>query len=247
MNRWQVTKVLFAIVAVWLVPSSAGAAGFNCRFASTAVEKMICDEPELSRMDETMVDLYKAQIANASNRDEVTAQQYKWRTEVRDKCTSAYCLVLAYRNRLGILGLRSSEPHGPPSQLSAPGQPFIPVFTTSVVRGAPNPIVSGTTNLPDGALLQITLQGLPPECIPRCIYLTSSATVVGGKFTSESFGNLEPGAYRLFVGTGFASGQPKRVQDVIGQHSENVVGPTLHRLPGVSEPFIEYETRAVLR
>jgi len=92
--------------ALGLLTASAPvqAAGFNCKYAKTQVEKLICADPELSKLDDEMKSLYDQVKSETTGVDGETGQvrdpagqaQTLWREKVRDACTDAACLKKAY-------------------------------------------------------------------------------------------------------------------------------------------------------
>lgn len=98
-NRW-VFSVLGMVVFGGGVP--AGAASFDCAKAATAVEKMICNDDGLSRLDDQMAADYKAQLAARSNDPSVREAQATWLQE-RNRCRDEVCLGFVYLDRLRAL------------------------------------------------------------------------------------------------------------------------------------------------
>lgn len=80
----------------------------------------------------------------------------------------------------------------------------------------------GTTNLPDGAELLVTLSN------DDGFRAQSKTNVENGDFKTEQYTNqgdqLETGTYTVEVTMGFASTQPENVQEVIGEESEYLKG-----------------------
>lgn len=83
----------------------AHGASFDCSKASTKVEKIICSNQELSKLDDSLGEDY-ADALNAvsgKKRIEFISKQVHWMKDVRDKCSDKECLVKAYKARLNIL------------------------------------------------------------------------------------------------------------------------------------------------
>ncbi len=75
---------------------------FDCDKASTLVERSICDNPLLGRLDYALSDNYKHMIASNIGdgaRSDLKITQKKWIAE-RNNCTGSDCLVDAYRKRM---------------------------------------------------------------------------------------------------------------------------------------------------
>ena len=96
------------------------------------------------------------------------------------------------------------------------------------VTELPRPMVAGTTNLPDGTELLVSVESLTAKYSAQ-----NKTTVTGGKFQTVNFSdlgsNLNPGRYSAEVIMPIATVQPKSVQAVIGSDGRDVagaVGPT---------------------
>jgi len=84
------------------------AAGFDCRYAKSHVEKLICANPELSRFDSQLKDLFVTVQNETSGHDGETGalidpigdEQRQWRETVRDRCPDVSCLRKAYTARI---------------------------------------------------------------------------------------------------------------------------------------------------
>lgn len=79
-----------------LVLPMAQAASFDCKKASTAVEKSICANPELSFLDEILTSTYQKVIDVATDRSGVHRYQREWLTKIRDACQDEGCLKNTY-------------------------------------------------------------------------------------------------------------------------------------------------------
>lgn len=91
------------------------AASFDCTKAVTAVEKMICNDDGLSRLDDQMAADYKAQLAARPNDPLVREAQATWLQE-RNRCKDEVCLGFVYLDRL-----RTLSPNGQPVVKSPAG------------------------------------------------------------------------------------------------------------------------------
>ena len=102
-------RVIGVAAGLILAPfGTVQAAGFDCAKASSQVEKLICADPELSRLDDELAKDFEAIRRETSGIDGETGKpsfpfgrdQERWRTTVRDKCGNSACLAEAYRTRL---------------------------------------------------------------------------------------------------------------------------------------------------
>jgi len=101
-----------------------------------------------------------------------------------------------------------------------------------------HPLVRGTTNLPDGALLAVTLSQTAGG-----FTATTMATVQGGGFTAGPFNrdgrDLEPGGYRIEVVMEM-SVQPKPVRLIVGSHGMQMEGDLIRQ--GSTGQLVVYST-----
>jgi|GEM_PF-1279840 len=96
LNRFQT-----ALLSTLMV-SSSYAASFDCRKASTEVEKMICSDSQLSHLDEDLHSAYK----NAQKHKDpqlLKQQQLRWLKYTRNDCTTLTCLKDVYELRIDRL------------------------------------------------------------------------------------------------------------------------------------------------
>lgn len=129
-------------------------------------------------------------------------------------------------------------------------RPLIVVFT--VQSSFDRPVIEGTTNLPDGTKLIVSLK-TPAPCRPDCQYMQSESTVKNGRFIAGQFESqfglehifssydpglvrdggmvrfqdhrLVPGTYTLEITTPMAELEPDEVRAIIGPQGENLKGP----------------------
>lgn len=97
----QATPIASPAVQSTVSPTSAGPS-FDCAKASTPVEKSICADPILSRLDRAMADNYSAMRNSdigAEAREELKASQRQW-AAARSSCNTTQCLADSYRTRI---------------------------------------------------------------------------------------------------------------------------------------------------
>lgn len=88
------------IVVGWLVlGGSAQAASFDCAKAQSKVEHLICDNPEISKLDEELNAAYKAALQDEKQADTTMQAQKQWMKE-RNGCADAACVKQVYESRL---------------------------------------------------------------------------------------------------------------------------------------------------
>lgn len=75
---------------------------FDCKNAATLVEKLICREPLLMRLDVALAENYKRMLASNIGdgaKSHLRSTQKSW-LSIRDKCENRDCIVNAYRQRV---------------------------------------------------------------------------------------------------------------------------------------------------
>ncbi len=108
MKRETILRLLTAGVSACVVNAvgaSATAQSFDCGKAMTAVEKMICADADLSKLDTDMAQAFKAARRTL---DVAAIGQVAWLKDVRNRCATAGCLRDAYRKRIADLGSLNS-------------------------------------------------------------------------------------------------------------------------------------------
>ncbi|NCA72457.1 MAG: DUF1311 domain-containing protein [Sphingobacteriia bacterium] len=98
-------RVIFTLVLLLGVAPLAQAASFDCRKAATLVETTICQDVELSALDDALAEQYQmlmaAQIGDSARQSLKTTQR-AWLKQ-RNRCQDRGCLFRAYRDRLDTL------------------------------------------------------------------------------------------------------------------------------------------------
>lgn len=90
---------------------AAHAASFDCARASTNIEKVICGDKELSKLDEKLSVAYKSALASGINQKTVRESQRDWIEQRRNRCDQyvktlshvTTCLKTAYEERIFLL------------------------------------------------------------------------------------------------------------------------------------------------
>lgn len=104
-NAW-IAVTLFG----WtLMVSLAQAASFDCAKASTKVEKLICGDAALSKLDEELNTAYKTAVQDEKQTDTIKQAQKQWMKE-RNGCDDAGCVKRAYEVRLSSLKVTHTSP-----------------------------------------------------------------------------------------------------------------------------------------
>lgn len=92
----------FCAINILVFVMTAQAASFNCAKASAKVEHIICDNAEISKLDEELNAAYKGVLQDGQQADTVKQSQKQWMKE-RNGCADANCVEMAYRSRIDEL------------------------------------------------------------------------------------------------------------------------------------------------
>jgi uncharacterized protein len=90
---------VLSLLTLALLASTAQAVSFDCQKAKTFTEKAICQNPELSALDDELDAEYQAVKAKGGNNKALKKQQDKWLKE-RDACQTEGCVKKAYQKRI---------------------------------------------------------------------------------------------------------------------------------------------------
>jgi uncharacterized protein len=101
-SRYVWPPIVLALLLA-TVSTVSQSASFDCAKAAMPIEKLICTDAELSRLDEELAVAYRAALALASNTDSFKIEQRKWLAATRGQCADTPCLKRAYRARLAEL------------------------------------------------------------------------------------------------------------------------------------------------
>lgn len=104
MNKYIKQYIWVAIALLgWLAMAlPAQATSFDCSKAATKVEKLICDDAVLSKLDDELNAAYKNALQNEKQAGSVRQTQKQWMEE-RNDCYNAACLNGTYVIRLSTL------------------------------------------------------------------------------------------------------------------------------------------------
>jgi uncharacterized protein len=109
------SAVVFFTILICCASNSgpANAASFDCAKAVSLVETSVCNNPQLSALDDDLDAAYRAALAMSSDKVALKAVQLAWLQNVRNKCATERCLGAAYQAR--IVSLSQGEPSLPKS------------------------------------------------------------------------------------------------------------------------------------
>tara|TARA_B100001109_G_C18865045_1_gene476777 strand:+ start:1674 stop:2969 length:1296 start_codon:yes stop_codon:yes gene_type:complete len=107
------------LVSSVIAPAQLMAAGFDCKKASTAMEKKICSDKTLDQMDTLLSDMYRRAYRNADNKEAVKTAQLEWLQQRNQVCaadkTGEACERLyidAYQRLIPVYYSGSDKPAG---------------------------------------------------------------------------------------------------------------------------------------
>lgn len=85
-------------------PSASIPPSFNCKYAATRAEKLICGDDDLASLDRELNRSYRRLDGVAGPlRQQIAAEQRGWRIGQRDACGDAACVADAMRQRIIVL------------------------------------------------------------------------------------------------------------------------------------------------
>lgn len=97
-------KILLpAVILTLSFPMLSCAASFDCSKAASTTEKMICNDPAISKLDEQLAAAYKTASDAATDKDALKTQQRDWLKQNRNLCGDTTCLTQTYQNRIAEL------------------------------------------------------------------------------------------------------------------------------------------------
>lgn len=96
----MINRVIKIGLSASLLITSLYSASFDCKKASTFIENTICNDAELSKLDEELAAAYKKVFKSLSDKTDLKKEQLDWLKSSRDKCMSLECLKTSYTNRV---------------------------------------------------------------------------------------------------------------------------------------------------
>ncbi|GBC62739.1 DUF1311 domain-containing protein [Desulfonema ishimotonii] len=96
-------RMLLMLSICLMMTINANAASFDCRKATTLIEKYICSDKQLSDLDDLLLLAYKKAKSNSSNPKQLKSQQITWLKNVRNACQTPETLKQVYTDRINVL------------------------------------------------------------------------------------------------------------------------------------------------
>jgi uncharacterized protein len=102
LSQHKAAGLIVIMAAAALTSTVCVAAGFDCSKA-IGIEKSICADHRLSRLDDELNIAYKLNLAQGNHRAEQVAEQRRWISDKRNACADNACLARAYRQRINTI------------------------------------------------------------------------------------------------------------------------------------------------
>lgn len=84
--------------------SNSFSPSFDCAKASTGIEKLICRDRDLSKLDVDLSIAYAKARENSVNPNKVQSEQIYWIKSSRNACSDKSCLMTVYKQRIAEVG-----------------------------------------------------------------------------------------------------------------------------------------------
>ena len=97
-------RYLLLIAPLSLAVQPVTAASFDCSKAHLPIEKLICSDAHLSKIDDDLAAAYEQAIAKTGSKSTITQWQWEWsRYSAVASCKNAQCLETAISSRIALL------------------------------------------------------------------------------------------------------------------------------------------------
>jgi len=95
--------VIFMSFTILVAATYVSGGGFDCSKATTSVEKLICSDETVSKLDDELAKVYRQALHDISDKKELKSQQRTWGRKVRNSCKDIACLKLKYDEKISAL------------------------------------------------------------------------------------------------------------------------------------------------
>ena len=104
-SNLQKNIFIFVLMAI---STGTQSASFDCQKARSVTEKLICQDEELSRLDEELASIYKNSISKSEfPKDLIANQKNAWKQREAE-CSTKSCLIDWYAQRKTFFGAESA-------------------------------------------------------------------------------------------------------------------------------------------
>lgn len=104
----MILKLMLGIFFLLIIAGNIHAASFDCGKATSEVEKLICGDDELSRLDESLNKAYQQALEQTLFKEQIMRSQKQWLKKKRNECRNPQCMKKAYEARINELEFLSS-------------------------------------------------------------------------------------------------------------------------------------------
>jgi len=119
--RFSLVSILTGACSIAGFSNVATGASFDCSRATYTAEVLVCQNPELSALDDRLAALYSSVRLESSNPRQLVLDERAWIAH-RNACQTIECIANAYKTRLSEL----AGPTEPVSTGSSMGVPLVP-------------------------------------------------------------------------------------------------------------------------
>jgi uncharacterized protein len=104
----KINNLILGTFLLLIIAGNVNAASFDCKKATSEVEKIICNDGELSRLDDALNKVYLQALKRTDIKEQTIKSQKQWLKELRNACQDADSLKEAYETRIWEL---TPSPH----------------------------------------------------------------------------------------------------------------------------------------
>jgi len=107
MNNKTIISMKCILIVCWMMALvlPVQAASFDCGKATSKVEKLICEDDELSKLDDALNKTYGQVLDRSEDKQAAVKEQRQWLKKVRNTCQDKVCLKTACQERINKLGM----------------------------------------------------------------------------------------------------------------------------------------------
>lgn len=104
----KIRNLILSAFFLLIITGNVEAASFDCGKATSEVEKLICGDEELSKLDESLNKAYLQALKRFDSKEQMIKSQRQWLKNDRNACKNAECIRKAYETRIKELGSSSN-------------------------------------------------------------------------------------------------------------------------------------------
>ena len=203
---------MVSLLLLWVVFPTAQAASFDCKKASSFVERLICTDDELSRLDSSLDSVYRSELTHrhGTARAQFIKDQARWLRDIRDVCMTKRCIEDVYFARISTLD-QIDERHIRGWKYP----PYPEIWGRELATKECDVTVSGAWYAPNGDIL-IRYMRCPLSKTPHATLKEDKNLRVFGylEFFSNKDHSITEGEYNNFRNQFSATGSPARTSRI---------------------------------